>query len=780
VGTTPLLLAVLLLGLGSVALGVADRVRGVEATLAVPMAVLGLLAGWTMSAIGLERWAAGLVTVAAGAAVVFARVGRLGGTLVRLSPAWIKLVRSVPQWLWRDEALTWGPTWVVLSDLGQDSTTLLARMYRWVMALVAGTPSFDPVAVAFVWSVGLWAVSGWAGWLTYRRERSLWALVPAGVLLMAAFSHVWGSHVFLLMLLLAGFLLMALTSYDCRVGRWEATGVDYPELRLETTVVTVFLSVALVTTAYVVPSISLERIVELAREIGGERSEEARALAESLGMEQRERTVFEEIRRGGLPRRHLLGTGPELSEQVVMFISTGDLPPGPPEAADREPPRYAWRSYTYDQYIGSGWQTGDTETMAYAAGVPAITQTLATERVVRQEVRVVGDAGDLLHAAGTLKVADHDYWVAWRAPEDPFGATIQARSYQADSLLPVVNEERLRADGSDYPAWVRERYLALPESVPQRVLGLARDLTATEPTPYGRARAIETYLRRFPYSLDVPLPPSGRDVVDYFLFDLQKGYCGYYASAMTVLARAAGLPARLAEGYASGTYDWESARYVVTEADAHAWPEVYFPDHGWVRFEPTAALPRAEHADEEGSRAWAEPEGELEPARSGWGFLRWTWWQGVIGGLSVVGLAAAAWWALDRRRLLRQRPGVALASLYKRLRRHGRRLEVPMQPGDTPHEFGRAFANWVEGVVGGRSPDQRVRWSGRAGQGRVRAAIAAAAEELLWLTALYARVSYSPRSPDAGEQARAVRLWGRLRWRLLLARLWQRAPVRSR
>jgi transglutaminase-like putative cysteine protease len=605
------------------------------------------------------------------------------------------------------------------------------------------------------------------------------------MLLMAAFSHVWGSHIFLLVVLLAALLLMAMMSYDRRVRRWEATDVDYPELRLETTVVTVSLSLALVTAAQVIPSLSLQRIAELAREVSGGRSEAARTAAESLGMEQRERTVFEEIRRGGLPRRHLLGTGPELTERVVMYISTGDLPPGPPEATDMEPPRYAWRSYTYDQYIGSGWQTGDTETIGYAAGVPAITRTLPTERVVRQRVRVVGEAGDLLHAAGTLVVADHDYWVAWRAPDDPFGATIQARSYQADSLVPVANEERLRASGSEYPAWVREHYLGLPETVPARVSALARDLTATEPTPYGRARAIETYLRRFPYSLDVPLPPGGRDAVDYFLFDLQRGYCGYYASAMTVLARAAGLPARLAEGYASGTYDWEGARYVVTEADAHAWPEVYFPGHGWVRFEPTAGLPRAEHADEAASPTWAEPAEALEPAAGGWGFVEWAWWHGVIGTLALLGLGAAVWLRLDRRRLLHQGPVEALTYLYGRLRRHGQRLKVPMQPGDTPHEFGRSFAGWLEGLASRwssekpRSGDRPGRGLRRAGQKTLVRAVTAGAEELTWLTGLYTRASYSPRSPGAAEHRRAVLTWNRLRWRLLLAHLWSRSGSRA-
>ena len=291
--------------------------------------------------------------------------------------------------------------------------------------------------------------------------------------------------------------------------------------------------------------------------------------------------VLEEVVTGGLPRRHLLGGSPELSERVVMIINTGDLPPGPPECVGDAPPGYAWRSHSYDLYTGSGWLAGDMVAVEYSAGTVAMSRTFAYQRMVRQEVQVKGDVGGLLCVARTLMAADHAYRVAWRSSEDPFGATIRATSYVADSLVPIADEDRLRLEEGDYPDWVRERYLALPESVPERVETLARDLTATEPTPYGRARAIETYLRRFPYTLDVPFPPGNRDVVDYFLFDLQTGYCDYFASAMTVLARAAGLPSRLAVGYARGTYDWERARYLVTEGDAHAWSEVYFPNHGW-------------------------------------------------------------------------------------------------------------------------------------------------------------------------------------------------------
>ncbi|HAY85794.1 MAG TPA: transglutaminase, partial [Chloroflexi bacterium] len=103
----------------------------------------------------------------------------------------------------------------------------------------------------------------------------------------------------------------------------------------------------------------------------------------------------------------------------------------------------------------------------------------------------------------------------------------------------------MRNTSQEYPDWIANKYLQVPDSVPARVYDLALSLTATQPTPYDRAVAIERYLRQFEYSLEIEDPPEYRDIVDYFLFEQQKGYCDYFASSMVVLARAAGLPARL-------------------------------------------------------------------------------------------------------------------------------------------------------------------------------------------------------------------------------------------
>jgi transglutaminase superfamily protein/uncharacterized protein DUF4129 len=126
--------------------------------------------------------------------------------------------------------------------------------------------------------------------------------------------------------------------------------------------------------------------------------------------------------------------------------------------------------------------------------------------------------------------------------------------------------------------------------VPARVHDLAVKITAGAANNYDKARAIETYLREnIKYDESVAPPPLDVDAVDYLLFARPAGYCNYYASAMAVLARQVGIPARVASGYALG--DSDQGVFHVIEGNAHSWPELYFGKLGWIEFEPTASKP---------------------------------------------------------------------------------------------------------------------------------------------------------------------------------------------
>ena len=135
---------------------------------------------------------------------------------------------------------------------------------------------------------------------------------------------------------------------------------------------------------------------------------------------------------------------------------------------------------------------------------------------------------------------------------------------------------------------VYELYTQLPENLPQRVIGLAMELTSNADTIYGKVKTIESYLRNnYIYTLTPGYTPDGRDFVDYFLFDAKEGYCSYYASAMCILTRAAGIPARYVEGFILPVTADDYGYYHVTNQNAHAWAEVYLEGIGWVSFEPT-------------------------------------------------------------------------------------------------------------------------------------------------------------------------------------------------
>ncbi len=129
----------------------------------------------------------------------------------------------------------------------------------------------------------------------------------------------------------------------------------------------------------------------------------------------------------------------------------------------------------------------------------------------------------------------------------------------------------------------------LQDSPYLRAYQLAQRLAAAAPTPYAFAQSVERYLspqNGFVYDQN---PPPATYPLESFLFSARRGYCQQFAGAMALLLRMGGVPARVATGFTPGDYDASKHRYVVSDLDAHAWVEVYFPQYGWVRFDPTPA-----------------------------------------------------------------------------------------------------------------------------------------------------------------------------------------------
>ena len=740
-----------------------DSIREFDTILALPVVTIGVLLGWGLARLALPAWLAGLMALILGVEAIVIRVGRLDKMLIDLVRALPPLAWEVWQWPLMGQP-DFEPAQSALLSIAGGLYIMFIRLFGWLGSLLAANNSmFDPVAATLTWNFVLWGVAVWAGWVVRRRAHPFLAVTPAGALLAGVLAHSAEWPGAIIYFLAATLLLMALIKHHAREVQWQQRGVSFsPEIRVDLAMAVVPLSVGLVAVAALFSAISVDGLTTFVQNmIWGRPPVGTSLVADSLGLDQGAgvSTALDPIRFGGLPRKHLIGSGPELSEQVVMVIETNDPPLGPDEA----PPPYYWRSITYDRYTGRGWATGNTQRMGYQADAATVAETPVRRRVVQQRVQGLEYASNLLHVAGEVMTVDQPYDIDWRGPDDIFGATIDAATYRAKSHIASFTEDELRQAGNDYPEWIQARYLFLPETVPGRVKSLARDLTATAATPYDRAKAIESYLRAFPYNLDLPTPPQNRDIADYFLFDLKQGYCDYYATSMVALARAAGLPARLAVGYARGAYNAEENLYIITEADAHSWVEIYFPEFGWVNFEPTGGRPgidRGSGADSAlGSADYEEPwdfpsgfGGDGSPVEATSGLPAWLTW--ASSGLFLVLFSFIGWNIVDHWRLRRLTPAATVATLHHRLYRHGRRLKTPPATSDTPYEFATELSDRLTNLT------TKNGWRGY---------LTPAVQEVRWLTHLYVRTLYSPHHFDMTDQTQAIKLWQRLRRRLWLA-----------
>ncbi len=339
---------------------------------------------------------------------------------------------------------------------------------------------------------------------------------------------------------------------------------------------------------------------------------------------------------------------------------------------------------------------------------------------------------------------------------DLFTAASGAGSYEAETYIPKVTIQELRAASTEYPEYIHARYLKLPY-LPPRVHELAKEITDEIENPYDKAKAIESYLRdTYPYDLDIPAPPEDQDVTDYFLFDLKRGYCDYYATAMVVLARASGLPARFVSGYSSGSYDALSAEYVVRELNAHSWPEIYFPGIGWIEFEPTASQPEIARPEKEAAVPAVVDQQATQPRKFlfqliNTGVLYW------ISPLVLLVLLVVFYFAvLERFWILRRAPANAVAILFQRYYRVGRPLAGARARAETATEFTSKLIHTID------SMDARFQRTKQLKTLR---------ENAGQLTSLYLLSMFSNHLIDRQDVSKAFVLWKRLRLQLWIARL---------
>ncbi|MUW15545.1 DUF4129 domain-containing protein, partial [Halorubrum sp. CBA1125] len=274
-----------------------------------------------------------------------------------------------------------------------------------------------------------------------------------------------------------------------------------------------------------------------------------------------------------------------------------------------------WHTGAYDTYTGDGWvRSGEPSSVdGPLAGPPgetedvSVTVTARTEKTLLPapwkavDVEGVGAGAVQVDERGTLRLAA------------PLRSGDRVR---VESRVPDADPDALRNASTDYDPELEDRYTQLPDSTPDRVGERTEEILASADaeTPYDQAVAIERYLRsEYEYSLTVERPEG--DIADAFLFEMDAGYCTYFATTMVAMLRSQGVPARLETGYTTGEAVGED-RYVVRGQNAHAWVSIYVPDHGWVSFDPTPTDARDEARATRLAEARADGETDVDTTAS--------------------------------------------------------------------------------------------------------------------------------------------------------------------
>ena len=722
--------------------------------------VYAVLIGWLLGRSHLPGWGSGLIAAGIGVFWLVMSVGQISAPIDSLLQALPPILKSMVFRLHPHP----GPFLAAWTIFTQTLSGFVSRFMLWSRNAGTETLIIDPGITSLVWGLALWLVAAWAAWWLRRRETLGVGLLPAMTLLIYNVYYT-NSRNGILWLVLAGggwLLLQALDSYLKARRRWQERRMGQTEIEPLLAGVAILLAGGLMLVGGLVPSISIKQISDNLQHFFQTSSD--KNLAESLGLQQTPELIPQTGSAGiGLSDTHTIGPGPHLTQEVLMYVSVDGYQPPPPVVqihANSAPPdvEYYWRSQTYDFYNGHVWIANTSQTQAIPANGayhPGLKSPPNNFLLTHEHVERLQPMNGALFVSGELLNTDQPSVASWRSTGDLTYARTNSETFTADSLVQHASVEQLRLAGKNYPDSVRN-YLALPDELPERVRDLAVRLTINQPTPYDQVMAIQNYLRQFPYSLQVPGSPTNRDVADFFLFDLQKGYCDYFATSMAVMVRAAGIPARLVTGFSTGTYDYNAHRFVVVQANAHTWVEVYFPGLGWVEFNPTTNLPPIARPGETatpvaslGIPTPVPPSPEAASRQIHWNLVRQP--LAVMEFLLItLAVLLIAWRFLPFESwLLNLQPADrAIPAIHQRLYRRGRAWGVESDAARTPHEFALAFSSRLERFT--NSP-------------RLAPTVFALRRDVDWLTELYARQLYSPHTPTQQEHRQAVENWARIR-----------------
>jgi len=657
------------------------------------------------------------------------------------------------------------------SDLLAKVRVMYQQMLRWVLDPSGAELWLSNFMFVSLLAILTWLLCCWSTWFILRSHWVWGAVVPAGAAcLLNVYYGPQRLVVYFVLYLLCALLLIVRMHVYLRQNAWHKAGVNY-NIDVDFAFLRdgMLISVLALVLAWTMPvAARSSRVADIWAHFQDPWQE----------VQARWSRLFTSLNYQGpstlvqFGRAMTLGGAVSLSNVPVLEVQAAE-------------PHY-WRAVAYDRYTGSGWLNTDELELTLQPNDARLTAVpYAAQREFTHTIRMLEAGEDIVFFAGeplrnTLSVRARLAVVSpAQGQQGTMVSMLQSlrslrrnQSYTIVSLVSGATTQQLRSAGTDYPEWVRDRYLQLPRTVPERVRALAREVVKGATTPYDQAVAIQEYLRRITYDQYINAPPAGHDVVDWFLFENRRGYCDYYASAMAVMCRILGIPARISQGYAPGEYVAASRSYLVRQLDAHAWPELYFPGYGWIDFEPTSSEPVLVRPEDSTSPLLPglgsstpvpreEDEGKFGPDEAGGGgdiagaevAQRQPWYRRLLYpalaflGTGVIALLLLlAWWYASLRGLS------PAASIYEQMRRLGGLLGATHQVHQTPAEYGESLGHIL-------SQSQ---------------------EDVRYVVAQYVKQRFSRHGLSAGEKEQLQERWRKLRWLMWRQALKPRLKRRTR
>lgn len=476
---------------------------------------------------------------------------------------------------------------------------------RWVAAAFAGgTGDDDSIFLFLIIALGF-VLAYTSAWLVYRTRNPWLMIVANAVVLLINLSNVDAAYIFFLIIFLMASLMLLLrfNLYDS-VKRWKRQGLRYADdIGWDVMQAGTLISIGILIVSWILP---YGYSNSLAAQVWTVNANPIMQLTDAWN-----RLIS--VNGGATPANHgnftdtlRLGGDPNLTNELVLTVKITD------------PTQYL-EMLNYETYTDQGWKNDDTQSTDQNPGTPYPPDSYLSHPV-KATIKVINSPGEqypyLLgpseigqvdQAAKVLISNNTGSVIAWLGKG---GKLASGQTYTITSYVSSADETTLRTvplpkdapvippsvqqtpQVTSYVQGVLSTNLQLPKDLDPRIGHLAHQLTDGQKTMYDKALAIEHYFQsNFTYSTNIHLP-SGTEGVSWFLFQSgNKGFCNYFASAMAVMLRELGIPARVAVGYTNGHPDKNNPNQMdVVGTDAHAWTQVYFAHYGWINFEPSASF----------------------------------------------------------------------------------------------------------------------------------------------------------------------------------------------